>query len=84
MHGSQIRAVRFFRVGPRPKHGAQLDFATRSRSATRPNHVWRDVTSPLMRRLAFEGAAFFQVYLPDMADGCRQQIAPLVFRTLQD
>jgi hypothetical protein len=56
----------------------------RSRSATRPDQVWRGRHIALMRRLAFNGAAFFEVYLPDMADGFRQQIAPLLFRTKQD
>jgi hypothetical protein len=37
-----------------------------------------------MRRLAVDGAAFLQEHLPDLADGFRQQIAPLIFRSKED
>ena len=38
----------------------------------------------LMRGLAVDGAALFQEHLSNVADGFRQQIAPLIFRSEED
>jgi hypothetical protein len=53
-------------------------------TALRAESIIAAIPNALMRRLALDGAAFLQVHLPDMADGFRQQISPLLLRTKQD